>query len=283
MTSQIKCTLLNKLPTELRQEVYYEALASDDYVINAHIPGSGRSKPVLGLGLLATCRALHNEVDVRIFYDSNRFMFTTPNAAARFFSDLRKTRKAHLIKEISFDVSNSLTPTLQPPGIVYQRGFRYTEWAHYLECNRPVEDREGPPTCSIEHDENLAQTSPLCYLNDDLHFHDDLPSLWDICVVAIDLVGLQRIGMDVGMSHEEAWKQTLTCFVTMLGSLQNWLREAHLKNSDAEVRYWMLDYDLEPAQGIYREDKSGSEFWDWVLKMRKRFCPSMVPSIEHSM
>jgi hypothetical protein len=90
---QTACPLF-RLPRELRDRVYMEALSSDDAITWP----SATFHHNLAPALLRTCRAIYNESGA-ILYDSNTFVFSHPSDL-NMFVNLMDQRHRHLIPSL---------------------------------------------------------------------------------------------------------------------------------------------------------------------------------------
>jgi hypothetical protein len=141
MNLQLTSPIFDRLPGELRNQIYELALTSSAPVIDPSIPPtftayakalnlrtSGHRVPELGTALLRTCKRIYSEVSLATLYSNNAFRFTTSFSAQRFLSALpMETRK--LIREIEVDLQevNDAHPAVEREWV------QYLVWAPQLD------------------------------------------------------------------------------------------------------------------------------------------------------
>lgn len=90
MYPQLQSPFFNRLPGELRNQIWAYALTSPEPIVNPSMPprlrSSSHSIPLLGVPLLRTCKRIHAEASLAPLYSQNRFSFTNRGTIHHFLS-----------------------------------------------------------------------------------------------------------------------------------------------------------------------------------------------------
>lgn len=90
MDSQLQSPLFNRLPGELRDQIWKYALTSTGAIVDPTISPYRRTHlqpiPRLGVSLLRTCKRINAEISGALLYSRNRFRFTTAHTMHHFLS-----------------------------------------------------------------------------------------------------------------------------------------------------------------------------------------------------
>jgi hypothetical protein len=90
MDPQLQSPFFNRLPGELRDQIWAHALTSPEPIVDASIPpvlnSRSHSIPILGVPLLRTCKRIYAEASLAPLYSQNRFRFTNPCTIHHFLS-----------------------------------------------------------------------------------------------------------------------------------------------------------------------------------------------------
>jgi hypothetical protein len=127
MYPQLQSPFFNRLPGELRNQIWAYALTSPEPIVDPSMPPTLRSSlhsiPLLGVPLLRTCKRIHAEASLAPLYSQNRFRFTNRGTIHNFLSQHQFNSAPILDIEIDMrEVNNAYSST--------ERGFiQYLSWA----------------------------------------------------------------------------------------------------------------------------------------------------------